>query len=50
MDALVDFIPVCRYKRSGDIFILFIYFKLFVMFFCDFLLIFFFLIHEDQVQ
>lgn len=48
MSALVNFIPVCRYKRSGDIFILFIYFKLFChMVFVTFN---FFLICEDQVQ
>lgn len=28
-EALVDYLPVCRYRRSGDIFILFIYFNLF---------------------
>lgn len=37
VNALVDFIPVCVYKRSGDIFIFFIYFKLFChMFFVTF--------------
>lgn len=47
MSALVDFIPVCRYKRSGDSFMLFIYFKLFC---CMVFVTFFFFTLEDQVQ
>lgn len=35
-NALVDFIPVCRFERSGDCFILFILIVLSYVF-CDFL-------------